>query len=114
MSVHWEIEYPGLELHGAEIAWTMKNLGDETAPDGSVCGEVTIWQNASNVDSTPWTNPLTLSRDVPAQTAHTMTYPVAWDGQPHGSYTARITLPDNVMAEIYFNVTLNGVEHGWY
>src|SRR4029078_5011881 len=110
------IGYPGREVGGAALWWTMKNLGDETARAGSTCGEISIWQTASHdpdshVDSTPWRKPLCLYRDVPEQTAHTMTYQVAWDGQPHGSYTARITVPDNVMAETYFNVTIYGVEH---
>lgn len=114
MPVHWEIEYPGMQLHGSQVTWTMKNVGDEAAQSGTGCGEIAIWQHPqdenSHVDSTPWTNALALSRDVPAGTAHTMTYPVAWTGQQQGTYTAMITVGEGVTAEIYFNVTLYGIE----
>lgn len=114
MSVHWELELPGLALHGHEVTWTMKNVGDETAHAGSTIGEISIAQRADEhnpgVDTTPWTNPLMLHRDIEPHTAETMTYPVAWDGQPHGNYVAAITLGEGVSAEIYFGVGLYGVE----
>jgi hypothetical protein len=115
MSVVWELEYPGMELHGSDVTWTMKNVGDETAHSGTGCGEITIWQHSegenSHVDTTPWTNPLTLDRDVAPHTAHTMTYPVAWEGQQHGTYTAMIKPSEGVTAEIYFQATLYGITH---
>ena len=117
MPVHWEVEYPGMQLHENEVVWTMKNAGDETAHAGSHCGEISIWHQPegpdSHVDTTPWTNALTIDRDVDAGTAHTMTYPLLWTGQQHGRYTAAITLGDGVSAEIYFEVTLYGVAPGY-
>jgi hypothetical protein len=118
MSVQWEVEYPGMALHGHEVTWTMKNVGDETAHSGTTCGEVTMWQHAAHdaahddthVDSTPWTNPLTLDRDVEPHTAHSMHQPVTWTGQQHGDYTVKITLGAGVEAELYLTVTLYGVE----
>lgn len=117
MSVHWELEYPGLHLDDQQLAWTMKNVGDETAVSGSTCGEISIWQHAegedSHVDTTPWTNPLTLDRDVEMHTGHSMTYPLSWDGQQHGRYTAMITIGEGVTAEIYFESTLYGIAPGY-
>ena len=118
MSISWEIEHQGMELHGAEVSWTLKNIGDETAHAGSHCGEISIWQhpdaNNPDVDTTPWTNQLTVDRDVEPNTAHTMTYPIAWTGQQHGSYVARITIEPQSMAEIYFVVTQYGIERAQY
>jgi hypothetical protein len=115
MSVHWELELPGLALQGHEVTWTMKNVGDETAHAGSTIGEMSIAQRADEnnpgVDTTPWTHPLLLHRDIEPHTAETMTFPVAWDGQPHGNYVAVMTLGDNVSAEAYFIVDMYGVQH---
>jgi hypothetical protein len=113
MLVQWELEYPGMALHAPAVTWTMKNVGDETALSGSGCGEITIAQHAvpdnPHIDTTPWTNPLTLDRDVAPGTAHTMSYPVEWTGQNHGTYTAMITVGEGVTAEIYFEATPYGI-----
>jgi hypothetical protein len=114
MSVHWEIEYPSMQLHGSKVGWTMKNVGDETAHSGTGCGEITIWQHPgtdqeAQVDTTPWVNPLSLDRDVEPNTAHTMTYPLEWTGQQHGTYSAKIDLTGGASSEIYFKATTWGI-----
>jgi len=117
MTEKWEVEYPGIQLHGHEIVWTMKNASQEPAHAHSQVGEISIWlhpdPHSPDLQSTPWTNPLIIDRDVPAETAHTMTYPVQWTGQQQGMYTAKITLGPEVSAEIYFRVTEWGIAPGY-
>jgi hypothetical protein len=117
MAVRWEVEYPGMQLHENEVVWTMKNVGDEAAQAGSHCGDISIWQHpgsaGSHVDTTPWTNPLSVDREVHPEAAHTMTFPLQWTGQQHGTYTAAITLGEGVSSEIYFEVTLYGIAPGY-
>ncbi len=106
--VRWEIEYPGLRLDGDQVAWTMKNVSDEEATSGSPLGKVTIHRRqigeAPIVDTTPFTNDITLDRDVAGGTAHPMTYPLTWAGQEAGSYTVSVMPHSDVYAEMAYGV----------
>jgi hypothetical protein len=119
MSVHWQVEYPHLQLHGQEVVWTMKNAGDEPAHAGTHVGDISITRRPGHddehIDPTPWVNPLTLDRDVAPQTAHTMHFPVTWAGQQPGSYVVKVTLGDGVEVELYIAIDIYGnatIDHG--
>jgi hypothetical protein len=114
MTIRWEIEYPHLRLHGDQVVWTMKNAGDEDAPVGSSLGSVTIWrlpEENSIVDSTPYTNSITLDREVVAGTAHPMSYPLTWTGQEVGTYRVVVAPHDDVWSQLDYRKTLYEVEY---
>jgi len=115
--VRWEIEYPGLRIDGELAVWTMKNVGDDDAPSGSPLGTVSICALQTTdapVDTTPWTNAITLDRDVAAGTAHSMSYPITWTGQEVGTYRVTVMPHEDVYAETDYRRTLYGVERGAY
>jgi hypothetical protein len=114
--VRWEIEYPMLRIDGDIVVWTIKNVGDDDAPSGSSLGTVSICRLQSSdtpVDTTPFTNEITLDRDVAAGTAHAMSYPLTWTGQEPGNYRVTVTPHDDAWADLDFLKTIYGVEHGY-
>jgi hypothetical protein len=111
--VRWEIEYPMLRIDGELVVWTMKNVGDDDATPGSPLGTVSIYRiqvSDTPVDTTPYTNAITLDRDVAAGTAHPMSYPLTWTGQEPGTYRVTVAPHDDVWAELDFVKTIYGVE----
>ncbi|MEO5839549.1 MAG: hypothetical protein ABIQ73_01455 [Acidimicrobiales bacterium] len=117
MAVRWEFEYPSLRIDGDLVVWTFKNVGDEDAPSGADLGTVTISRRAvsnSTVDTTPYTNAITLDRDVAAGTAHPMSYPLTWVSQEVGTYQVTVAPHDDVWAELVYAKTLYGVETANY
>ncbi|MEO8697987.1 MAG: hypothetical protein ABI658_31090 [Acidimicrobiales bacterium] len=113
MAVRWEFEYPSLRIDGDLVVWTLKNVGDEDATSGSSLGTVSISRRPvaeSPVDTTPYTNDVTLDRDVTAGTAHPMSYPLTWIGQETGAYQVTVAPHDDVWAELVYLKTLYGIE----
>lgn len=113
MPVRWEIEHSYLRIDGDLATWTMKNVGDEDAPAGSSLGYVTINHDVvegGHVETTPYTNEITLDRDVAAGTAHAMSYPLSWTGQEVGNYRITVMPHDDVCTELRYRRTLYGVE----
>ena len=107
--VRWEIEYPMLRIDGELVVWTMKNVGDDDAPSGSSLGTVSIYRlqiNETPVDSTPYTNQITLERDVAAGTAHAMSYALTWTGQEPGTYRVTVAPHDDGWAQLDYDKTL--------
>ncbi|MBA2282691.1 MAG: hypothetical protein H0W25_15890 [Acidimicrobiia bacterium] len=107
--VRWEIVQPGLRIDGDDVVWAIRNTSDEEdAPAGLALGTVSIWrrQEANSViDSTPYTNEITLDRDVAAGTAHPMSYPLTWQGQESGAYTVLVTHHDDLTADLLYRKT---------
>ena len=117
MTVRWEIEYPALRIDGDLVVWTMKNVGDEDAASGSSLGTVSIARRQVSdtpVDTTPYTNAITLDRDVAAGTLHAMSYPLTWTGQEPDAYVVTVMPHDDVAAELYYAKTIYGVESAAY
>lgn len=115
MAVRWEIDY-ALRIDGDVVVWTMKNVSDEDAASGSSLGTVSIARRQVDdtpVDTTPYTNALTLDRDVAAGTAHAMSYPLSWTGQEPGGYRVTVMPHDDVYSELDYVKTLYGVEHSY-
>jgi hypothetical protein len=113
MAVRWEIEHSFVRIEGDYAVWTFKNVGDEDAPSGSSLGSVTISHDVTTegrVETTPYTNAITLDRDVAAGTAHPMSYPLSWTGQEVGNYRITIMPHDDVYSELRYRRTLYGVE----
>ena len=113
MPVRWEFEHSYLQINGDLAVWTFKNVGDEDAPSGSPLGYVTINHDVvsgSQVDTTPYTNAITLDRDVAAGTAHAMSYPLSWTGQEVGNYRIVVMPYEDVYVELRYRRTLYGVE----
>ena len=113
MTVRWEFEHQYLRIDGDYVVWTFKNVGDEDAASGAPLGTVTIsgvQATDSPVDTTPYTNAITLDRDVAAGTAHPMSYPLTWTGQEVGTYRVVVMPHDDVYAELRYRRTLYGVE----
>jgi hypothetical protein len=113
MTVRWEFEYPSLRIDGDLVVWTLKNVGDEDATPGTSLGTVSISRRPvsdSPVDTTPYTNAITLDRDVAVGTAHPMSYPLTWVGQEVGTYEVTVAPHDDVWAALIYGKTLYGVE----
>ena len=114
MPVRWEIEHQYLRIEGDYATWTFKNVGDEDAASGSPLGYVTInhdlVSDSQVVDTTPYTNAITLDRDVAAGTAHAMSYPLSWTGQEVGKYRITVMPHDDVYVELRYRRTLYSVE----
>ena len=116
MAVWWEIEHSALRIEGDLVVWTLKNVGDEDATPGSSLGTVSISRRGDPalVDTTPYTNALTLDRDVAAGTAHPMSYPLTWTGQEVGAYEVIVTPRDDHWAQLDFEKTSYGIERPGY
>jgi hypothetical protein len=117
MAVRWEIEYSALRIDGDLVVWTLKNASDEDAPSGSPLGTVTISRRQVSdtpVDTAPYTNALTLDRDVAAGTAHPMSYPLTWTGQEPGAYEVIVQPHDDHYAQLDFEKTPYGIERPGY
>ena len=115
--VRWEIEYPALRIDGDLVVWTMKNVGADEATSGLSLGTVSIYrlpEASATVDSTAYTNEITLDRDVAAGTAHPMSYPLTWTGQETGNYRVTVTPHDDVYAQLDYRKTESGVESAPY
>jgi hypothetical protein len=102
--VWWEIEHNHIRLDDNYASWDIKNTSDTaTAEVGDSLGTVTIVQRP---DGTPYTNEITLDREVEPGTGHHLTYPLTWDGQEEGSYSVKVIHHDapEVWAELRYRV----------